>query len=238
MAAPRTADAHGQVTLALALEARQQVAQEIRESHDGLFDLALRPKVVDDFRVAARERAQLRDEVRVRQEANVEEHIEAARQPVPEAERRDDHVQIVCAALFTEAVLDHVAQSVHGQLRRVDDHVGEVSDFREQLALLMYRRQHVPVGQGVRPSRLAVPAQEDFVISFQEQHRQVYALALQLAVNSREEPEKLPRPDVDYEGRAVYLARVGAELHERGDELDGEVIYGEMAEVFKGLEGR
>jgi hypothetical protein len=90
----------------------------------------------------------------------------------------------------------------------------------------------------VRPPGLVVPAEQDFIVRFQEQHGYVDALFNELLVHAWEQTEELARANIDDECRPVDLAGIITKLDEGRDELNGEVVYCKVSEIFKILERR
>src|SRR6185503_10635220 len=160
---------------------------------------------VDNRLVASGERPEFRDEVRVGKESDVEQHVQPSRRPVLEPERRDRYVHLGRAALIREALFDHVTQRVDIVLGRVDDNIGEVADFREQLSLVANRRNHILLRQRVWPARFAVAAQQDLIIGLKENDGELNTLSFQLTVNAGEHVQKLARANIDHKRSAVYL---------------------------------
>ncbi len=70
-------------------------------------------------------------------------------------------------------------------LRGVDDVVRKVANLREQLTFLSDSLAHVLIGQRVWPPRLAVTPEQNVVVRFQEEHRDIDPAFLQLLVHAR-----------------------------------------------------
>src|SRR5215211_6923921 len=98
VAAARAADADCQVRLALLLVGRQQVVEQRHQASVEVGDAVRAFHVLHHLCVLARELAQLRLVVGVRQEADVEREVRVARRAVLEAEGEEGHGQLAGAA--------------------------------------------------------------------------------------------------------------------------------------------
>src|SRR5436190_8218460 len=85
----------------------------------------------------------------------------------------------------------------------------------------------------MRPARLAVTAQQNFIVGLQKQNRNVYSLLLEFFVNSRKHIEELSRAYVDHESRPLYFSRVITQANECRDQLGRKIVDREVAKIFK-----
>src|SRR5205807_8137174 len=90
----------------------------------------------------------------------------------------------------------------------------------------------------MRPARLAVAPQQEFIVCFEKQDCDVNAFLFQLFVNAGEDVEKLARAYVDHERGQLDFSGLIAESDECRYELSGQVVYCEIAKIFKRLQCR
>src|SRR5262245_51547335 len=156
---------------------------------------------------------------------------------MPEAKGRDSHIQFMRADSFGEVVLDHVSQRVHRMLRRIDNVVGEVANLRKHFALLADRVEDILIRQRMWPTSLAVTPQQNVVVRFQKQNRNVNAFILQLPIYPRKQAEELARTHVDNKSRPIDFFGFAAKPDKGRNELNRQVVDREVTEVLKRLEG-
>ena len=154
VAPPRAAQPDRQVRPPLGPVSGQQLDEQVERALEEPRIARVGRDVGRDGLAPPRQRAQCRDPVRVRQEADVEHHVEPARQAPLVAERL--HRQRQLAAPRRERALHVGLQLVHGQGGRVDHDVGAIPERPEHFALLrdsgldVARRRE---GDGVAASR-------------------------------------------------------------------------------------
>jgi hypothetical protein len=156
----------------------------------------------DHVGIAARERAQRRIPVRVRQRARIEHEVRVARYTDLEPEGLDQKRKPPGAALL-HALADELAQIVHAHLRGVDDQVGRVEDGFEQPPLDRHRflQRDVIGADGVLAARFGEPPQQLVVIREQEHDFALNAALLEL---------------LDEHGNRFDLGRGIARIHSHG----------------------
>src|SRR2546430_7840774 len=145
--APRAAHRDGQVRLALALVRGEHEAQEVLDVAQQLAAFRVLHHELADLVLAAVERAQVLDEVRVGQETDVEDEVGVERYAVLEAEghERDGEARTL---LGRHVRLDeHVLELVHGHARGVHDTIGHLAHGTQRLALGADTVEDVAVGR-------------------------------------------------------------------------------------------
>src|SRR5215471_1435185 len=230
--APGAADPQRQVALLLALVEREQVVQELSQPRQEPAGLRVLLDVGRDRGVRAGLGLQLRDEVRVGQEAHVEEEVHVVRNAefVTEGGGRDDHPR--ARGVPDERLLDEGTQLVDGHLARVHDDVGDRAHFLEHRALAPQRLQERPVSrQRVRAPRLGKAADQSLLRSVEEEQPRA------------RDPLAQPREDLGEACGEVGVAHVEDDADPRGgnageqglDQLQREVVYAEVAHVLEAL---
>src|ERR1051326_9159980 len=158
------ADADREVALHLAAVLRREIGHEVEEAGVEVVVFRLFLEVRDHLGVEAGLRPQLLDEVRVRQEADVEQQVEVVRRLVlePERDHGDQHARLVAGQLEP---LHHLGfELVHRELRGVEHHVRERLHLAQLGALALDRLQHRQIlRHRVRTARLAVAARDHLV---------------------------------------------------------------------------
>ena len=122
------AESDRQIAFSLVNVVRQQIDEKIGDARDEFARLGKGPDVFGHARIAPRERAEFGNEMRVGQEANIENKIGIFGNALAksEADARDQNA-FFCR-LFVKALVDVRAQLVHVELRSVDDEIGEAAD--------------------------------------------------------------------------------------------------------------
>jgi len=230
--------AYGQIALSFALKPGKKKREQIHETRDSIFDLALRLQVLHDRRIASGQWSKLGDEVRVWKKSHVKHHIQTAGRPVPETKRGDGNRQLVSSALFREPILDHIPKRVNCVLGSVDHVIRDIPNLCQQLAFLIYCLQYILIGKRMRSARFTVSTQQHIVVRFQKENRDIYVSLLKLPVHSWKEIEEFARADVDYKCDPIDVIRIVTQLDECRNQLRGKVIYREVAKVFKVLQCR
>src|SRR2546428_7532098 len=114
---------------------RSQELEKVLEVLEELPALRVAKDELPDPRVASVERPEARDEVRVRQEAHVEDEVGVERDAVLEPERHERGGE-ACPRPRCHVVLDQeLLELVDGERRGVDDPVGDLAQVRHRLAL-------------------------------------------------------------------------------------------------------
>src|SRR5690242_14311820 len=119
----RTSEGDRQIALPLAYVMRQEVYQQLRNSSDELPRLRKGPNIFRHLRIAPGQRTKLRNEMWVRQEANVEDKIRVLRHSVLESEAYARDQDVLARLFFVKALRDIGAQFVNIELRGVDHQV-------------------------------------------------------------------------------------------------------------------
>src|SRR5215813_1094978 len=158
MSSSGTPDRDGDVALAFALVKRHQEIEQFAESANGLPRLLALIQVFDDRLIVAGHVFQFGDEMRVGQEAHVEDQVGVQRNPVFEPEADDRDLSLARRVLRRETVPQPPAQCVYSVVGGVNYNVGQSADRFEILALRADRLDYAPGAQGVRPPRFAVAA--------------------------------------------------------------------------------
>src|SRR5919107_2504920 len=131
----RTADANGEVRLALLLVSGQQVVEQRGEAGVELADAVGGLHVAHHVRVEAGLLPELRLVVRVREEADVEGQVGVPRRAVLEAEGHEGHRQLARAPVRQHLVRHDAAQASGGEVGGVDRDVGALLQRRQEPAL-------------------------------------------------------------------------------------------------------
>ncbi len=191
---------------------------------------------LDDRPLAAGPLAQPRDEVRVGQEAHVEDQVGVERQPVLEPEAEERHRQRAGPRRPERAGHEGLAQLVDVHVGRVDDLVGDPPDRRQPGPLLAHalERRSMP-GQRMRPARLAVAADQRRLAGFEEDQRRVEAgHRPQRLEHARELLEQRALAHVDHHRGLLDLGvRPQRQLGERRQQRDRQVVDAEVGEVLE-----
>ena len=191
---------------------------------------------LDDRPIAAGPLAQPGDEVRVGQEAHVEDEVGVERQPVLEAEAEERHRQAPRARRAERAGHEGLAQLVHVHVRRVDDLVGECGGLRQPRPLLAHALERRPVPrQRMRPARLAVAPHQRGLAGLEEDQRRLQAgHRPQRLEHARELLEQRALAHVDDDRRLLDLrVRPQRQLGERRQQRDRQVVDAEVGEILE-----
>src|SRR6266545_770028 len=239
VASPRTADGDGQVRLALALIRGQEKREQILEPPEQLPALL----VLQDERahplVAPVQRAQLVDEVGVRQEADIEHEVRVDGNAVlePEGDQRGGQA----GASLGRAVQRHqeLLELVDGERRGIDDAIGDPAQVGKRLALGEDPVQHLTVaGQRMPTTALVIAADERLVARLEEQHLDRVSPRPQLADGVDQMRQVLAGANVDAQGHPVgTLLRAHHQVGEGRDQGGGQVVDAEEPHVLEALDG-
>src|SRR5215467_12347470 len=142
MAAPGAAQGHGEVRLALPLVEGEKEAQEILDLGEERSAILEGHHELLHGRVASIQALEAVDEVRVGQEANVEDEIGVVGRAVLEAERHQRHGEGIRRALGAVALDEALLELVDGQPRGVDDAVRALAQIGERATLGPDALQH------------------------------------------------------------------------------------------------
>ena len=107
---------------------------------DELAGLGKRADVLGDARIASGQRTELGDEMRVGQEAHVEDKVGVLGNALTESEADAGDEDILFRGLFLKTLGDVRAQFVHVEFRRVDDEIGDCADGAQVTAFGLERR--------------------------------------------------------------------------------------------------
>src|SRR6266478_2871965 len=129
------AEADGQVALPFLYIVRQQIDQEVRDAGDEFLRLGERADEPGDARVAAGQGAELGNEMRVGQEADVKDQIGVFGHTVLETEADAGDQDVFVGRLFLEAFGQVRPQFMDVELGGVDDPVSNGANRLEALAL-------------------------------------------------------------------------------------------------------
>src|ERR1019366_9260919 len=228
----RATERDRQKTFALPDIVRDQISQKTFDAAQELSGLRKRANVTRDARILAAERAEARNEVRIRKEAHVENQVRVGGNSVAKSET-DDRDQEWPPPRALKAVDDELAQLVNVEFCRVDDDVGETADRGHAPPLLANS-----LGDGdflaerMGAAGFAEAAQQSALARFDEDERGG-AFAAQLAVNSRQLVNVSAFAGVHQQGHALHFAASALiEFAERGNQSDGEIIHEVEAEVL------
>ena len=128
------ADPHPQVGLALIHVVRHQEREKLIDPIDEFHRRVGGKHVVGNGSVDAGQGPELRNPVRIGQEANVEHQVEIAWTAVLEAEGPDRHLHLRPGRRRLEGVLQAAPQVVDTELARVDEDVGVAAHVGQKLA--------------------------------------------------------------------------------------------------------
>jgi hypothetical protein len=238
VAPARAADRDREIRLALALIGRHQEFEEAFEPLQQLVTLGVLHDEVAHARITPVERSQLVDEVRVGEEADVEDEIGVDRDPVLEPERHQRHRQsrsgLGCSIQLDQQLLELV--DVHR--RGVDDAVGDLAHVRQGLALGTDGLQHVAVAaEGMSTSRLVVAADERFVARLDVQHLDGVAAGTERRDRVEEMLQVFALADVDAERDTVdLLLGAGDEVGEDRDQRRRQIVDAVEPHVLEALD--
>src|SRR5215467_13222494 len=239
MAAPGAAEGHGEVCLALPLVEGEKESQEVLDLGEQRPALLEGHHELLHSRVAPIQALEAVHEVRVGQEANVEDEVGVVGRAVLEAEGHQRHGEGIRGALGAVAFDEALLELVDGQSRGVDDAVRALAQVGERATLGPDALQHAALPrQGMTPPRLLVAPHQRLVGRLEEEHLGLVPLGAQLGQRLQEMREIAALADVDAEGNhADVAARVHAELGEGRDQGGGKVVDAEVAEVLEALDG-
>src|SRR5262245_23149808 len=186
MSASGTADRDGDVALAFALVKRHQKIEQFAESANCLPRLFALIQVFDDRLIVAGQALQFGDEMRVGQEAHVEDQVGVQRNPVFEPEADDRDLGFARRVLRRETVPQPRAQRMDGVVRGVNYDVRQRADRLELPALRADRLDYAPGAQRMRSPRFAVTALQYGVARLHEEDRRFDVVAaVKLCVDQR-----------------------------------------------------
>src|SRR5690242_630682 len=134
MMAARASKTDGQIALALSDVMRDEVDQQVRDAFDELLRLRERADITRHAGVPARQMLKLRDVIRIRQKADVENQVAVWRDTVTVTKAGDVDADLCLFAVTAQLVGDHLAQFVNVELRGVDDVICQLSDGGQLLA--------------------------------------------------------------------------------------------------------
>ena len=234
--AARAADRDRHVPLALAAVAGGDELEQLGVAVEELLGAGLVEDVAGDLLVEAGEGAQLRDPVRVGQEAAVDDEVGVDRQAVLVAEGHDGGPQL--GLLVAGELGVHLgAQLVHVQAGGVDHQVGVAAQLAQQVALGGDAVDDAAVAlERVRAAHRLEAAHQGVVRGLQEDDAPGDVLGLQVGEGLAEVVEEAAAADVDDDRDAGDVAlRAGAELHHGGDQRGRQVVDDEPAEVLQTL---
>src|SRR5947208_1279526 len=238
MAAPGAADRDRQIGLALALVAREQELEKALEVLEELSALRIVEDELSHARVAPVEGSEPRDEVRVRQEAHVEDQVGVERDAVLEAERHEQGGEARPRAGRDVVLDEELLESVDGQPRGVDDPVGDLAQVRHRLALGADALENVAIDrQRVAAAGLVVPPDETLLARLEEEDLDGMAARLELVDRVEQVGKVLPLPDVHAQRHPPdRLARPRDQISEGWNERRGQVVDTEEAHVLEALD--
>src|SRR5258708_19114459 len=158
-----------QIALALANVVWNQIDQQFGDPIHKFDRLRKRSDVPRDIGMAAGELLELRNVVRVRKKAHVENQIAVSGNSVAITETGDVDSDLRFFAIAPKGVLDRTPELVHVEFRRVDDVIRHGPDGRQLFPLglnaLRYRRSD---SQGMRPARFTEPPHQGAIVSFEK----------------------------------------------------------------------
>src|SRR4029077_14095238 len=149
---------NGEVAFSFADIVRHQIDEQALNALEEFTGLGKGTDVTADLGILAGVFAQPRHEVRVREEAHVEDEIRIGGHAIAiaEADERNQHGALIG---ILEALGNEMAKFMYVEFRRVDDNVGEFADGLHELALVPQAFAHGKMfAEGVRAARLAVAA--------------------------------------------------------------------------------
>ena len=234
----RAADRDRQVRLALAPVEGQEELQQVPEPLEELAALGVLEDELVHPLVAPVERPEPGDEVRVREEADVEDQIGVVGDAVlvPEGDQRRRQPR---AGLPRPVELDElVLELVDGERGRVDDPVGDLPELGQRLALGADAVEDVAVRrERMLAPRLVVPAHQRLVARLQEEHLHRVVAATQLAEPLHQMRQVLAFPHVDPERDVPDVSRrPRRQLGERRDQGRRQVVDAEVADILEALD--
>src|SRR5579864_9561907 len=140
------AKSNRQITLAFVDVVGDQIDEQVGDARDEFTSLGKRPNVASDARIPAGERPELGNEVRVGEEANVEDQVGIFGNSFAETEADTGNEKTLFRRLLLKTLRDVSAQFVNVELRSVDHEIGQAADTAEMAALFFERGFHRAVG--------------------------------------------------------------------------------------------
>ena len=225
-----------QVAFALMDVVRKQVDEQIGNARDEFPRLRKRANVFRHTPIAAGERPELGNEVRIGQEADIENEICVLRNAPAETEAHTGDQNALLGRPLLKALVDVSAEFMDIELGGIDDEVGEAANGSEVTALCFERGLDGRVGtQGMRTAGLAETAQKNGVGGLEEDD-----LGRDHASNRFEDAREFLQlrafANVDDERGAADFAGLHSQFREFRDQLDRKVIDAVVAEIFEGLQ--
>ena len=173
--------------------------------------------------------------MRIGQKSHVENQVRIRRhaEAVSKTHDRDQHRPFV---RILESRGDEVAQFMHVELRRFNDHVRELADWRHQR---MFLRQAFPYGkilpQRMRAAGLAVSPQEGILVGFDENKRDGM-IFFQVFQKGRQffQLHALARVYQQSRSRKVSFTR-RVQFRKDRDELHGKIVHAVEAHVLESV---
>ena len=121
-----------------------------------------RTNVLGDARIASCQRPKLGDEMRIGQEAYIEDQIGVLRNSLTESEAHAGNQNAFFRGLFLKTLGDVSAKFVHVELRSVDDEIGDRANGAQVTAFGFEGGLHRRIcAQRMRAAGLAETAQQD-----------------------------------------------------------------------------
>src|SRR5271155_4441130 len=238
MAAAGAAERDGEIAFALGNIVRDQVQQQAFDAAEEFAGLREGTDVAGDAGIFAAEFPQVRDEMRIGQEADVEYQVRIRGNAVAKPKADDGDEQRAAAGIL-EAINYELAKLVDVEFRGVDDDIGETANGRHAAAFEANALGDGIIGaERVRTAGFAEAAEQNFVAGFDEDEGGGM-FGDEFAVNSGELFDLLAFAGVNEErGAFDFAAAFDVEFAESGDQADGKIIHAVEAEVFEGVQHR
>ena len=135
MLASGAAEGDCQITFAFVDVVRQKVNQQVGDALDKFVRLRERKNVFCDLRIAPGQRPEFRDEMRVRQEADIKNQVSVIGNTVPEHEADARNQNISALFFFLKQLVNVRAQLMNVELRSVDHQVSNGANGTQAAAL-------------------------------------------------------------------------------------------------------
>ncbi len=234
----RATERDRQVTLAFMNVMRKQVDQQIGNARNELPGLRKRADIFRDAWIAPGQRAEFWNEVRVGQEAHVEDQVSVLRNSLTESETHARHQDALFRRFFLKALGDMRSQLVNIELGSVDHEIGSLANRAQMAAFGLERRFYRRVrAQGMRAARLTESADQHRVRRFQEDN-----FCRDETPNFFQDLGKFLQrrafAHIDDQRGTPNLTRLDGQIGKLRDELDRQVVDAVVAQILKGLQHR
>src|SRR5215469_2264599 len=236
VSSPGASQRHRQITFPLVYVVRNEIAKQTLDAVQELLRLRKRPDVTFNMPVLAAKGPKLRNKMRIRQETHVKDEVRLRWDSVAEAkaDQRNEHG---AASRLLEAVHNKLAQLVHVELCRVDNHVGKAADGGHAAALFPN-----PFGYGksvaerMRAASLTEASQKRFIARFDEYERRRMILR-QRTIKNRQLFDLFAFTRIDEQrGAFDFAAPFVVQFAEHGNQRDGQVVHTIKAQIFEGVQ--